>query len=97
MVDGTPMVRDVWVDFNGDHQKQADEFRTVAVTGEREGGRSYFALDVTDPRGPRFLWNWPPAGHQRRPGGGRVLERPRSRRSAHRAHRRGGRAAARSR
>ena len=60
MVDGTPMVRDVWVDLNADHQKQADEFRTVAITGEREGGRSYFALDVTDPMRPRFLWNWPP-------------------------------------
>ena len=62
MVDGTPMVRDVWVDLNGDRQKQANEFRTVAVTGEREGGRSFFALDVTNPSGPRFLWNWPPPG-----------------------------------
>ena len=62
MVDGTSMVRDVWVDQNGDHAKQATEFHTVAVTGEREGGRSYFALDVTDPSNPRFLWNWPPPG-----------------------------------
>ena len=62
MVDGTPMVRDVWVDLNGDHQKQASEFRTVAITGEREGGRSFFALDVTSPTAPRFLWSWPPPG-----------------------------------
>ena len=62
MVDGTPMVRDVWVDMNGDHRKQANEFRTVAVTGEREGGRSYFALDVTNPTAPQFLWLSPPPG-----------------------------------
>ncbi len=62
MVDGTPMVRDIWVDLNADHKKQANEYRTVAITGEREGGRSFFALDVTDPKNPVFLWNWPPPG-----------------------------------
>ncbi len=62
LLDGTPMVRDVWVDANADHQKQSNEFHTVAVVGEREGGRSYFALDVTDPASPKFLWSFPPAG-----------------------------------
>src|SRR5215471_16394242 len=62
MVDGTPMVRDIWVDANGDRQKQATEFHTVAVLGEREGGRSYFALDVTNPSNPAFLWSSPPPG-----------------------------------
>ena len=62
MVDGTAMVRDVWVDANVDRAKQANEFHTVAVVGEREGGRSFFALDVTDPRTPAFLWSSPAPG-----------------------------------
>jgi type IV pilus assembly protein PilY1 len=62
LVDGTPMVRDVWVDANSDRKKQSSEYHTVAVVGEREGGRSYFALDVTDPGNPKFLWSFPPAG-----------------------------------
>jgi type IV pilus assembly protein PilY1 len=58
-VDGTAMVRDVWVDgvgnggvlspgANADNRKSASEFHTVAVVGERRGGSRYFALDVTD-------------------------------------------------
>ena len=35
-----------------DRTKQSSEYHTVAVVGEREGGRSYFALDVTDPDTP---------------------------------------------
>ena len=62
MVDGTAMVRDVWVDANGDRAKQATEYHTVAVVGEREGGRSFFALDVTNPGTPAFLWSSPPPG-----------------------------------
>ena len=65
-VDGTPMVRDIWVDGSGaslaDGQKQADEFHTVAIVGEREGGRQFNALDVTDTNNPKFLWAWPPPG-----------------------------------
>jgi len=65
-VDGTPMVRDIWVDGSGaspvDRQKQYDEYHTVAIVGEREGGRHYTALDVTDPLNPKFLWLFPPAG-----------------------------------
>jgi len=63
-VDGTPMVRDVWVDGSGatavDGRKQADEYHTVAVVAERSGGRSYTALDVTNPATPSYLWTWPP-------------------------------------
>jgi type IV pilus assembly protein PilY1 len=65
-VDGTPMVRDIWVDGSDgsspDNTKQATEFHTVAILGEREGGREYFALDVTNPTNPVFLWEWPVAG-----------------------------------
>lgn len=67
LVDGAPMVRDVWVDGTGssatvDRVKQADEFHTIAVIAEREGGRSYLALDVTNPVTPGFKWLWPPPG-----------------------------------
>ncbi len=66
-VDGTAMVRDIWVDGSGsapaDHQKQYDEYHTIAIVGEREGGRHYVALEVTDPMNPRFLWVAPVPGN----------------------------------
>ncbi len=67
LVDGTPMVRDVWVDGSGasstkDGKRQSDEFHTVAVVGEREGGRHYFALDVSSPAVPKYLWSYPLPG-----------------------------------
>jgi type IV pilus assembly protein PilY1 len=53
-VDGTPMVREVWLDGVGepgdalaDGKKQASEFRTVAVVGSGQGGVHRFALDLT--------------------------------------------------
>lgn len=70
-VDGTPMVRDVWVDGSRnklgigtvDDIKQAEEYHTVAVFGERRGGTHFFALDVTDATEsgvkPDFLWIYP--------------------------------------
>jgi len=73
-VDGTAMVRDVWVDGTGNSLgsgtrndvKEAEEFHTVAVVGERRGGTRYFALDITDatePKSvPRFLWLYPQPG-----------------------------------
>ncbi|MDC0711644.1 pilus assembly protein PilY [Stigmatella sp. ncwal1] len=52
-VDGTPMVREVWMDGVGadsqkDGMKQWSEFRTVAVVGTGRGGVHHFALDLTD-------------------------------------------------
>ena len=66
MVDGTAMVRDVWVDGTGgggkDGVKQRGEFHTIAVITERSGGTQYTALDVTDPASPPvFLWSFPQA------------------------------------
>ena len=43
-VDGTPVVGDVYADFDGNSTK---EWRTMLVVGEREGGEAYFALDIT--------------------------------------------------
>jgi type IV pilus assembly protein PilY1 len=59
-VDGNTMVRDVWVDANGDRRKQRDEFHTLAISTERAGGTQVNALDVTDTENPVFLWTFPP-------------------------------------
>ncbi|TMA17881.1 MAG: hypothetical protein E6J88_20105, partial [Deltaproteobacteria bacterium] len=69
LVDGTPWVRDIWKDGSGtttkDAQKQFDEFHTIAIIGEREGGRHYHALDVTDTSAqPKFLWTFPQPGSE---------------------------------
>lgn len=45
--DGSPEVADVY--FNG-------AWHTVLVAGLNAGGRGYYALDITDPRQPRQLW-----------------------------------------
>lgn len=72
-VDGSPMVRDVWVDGTSndgvtgsgtlDGIKDGNEFHTVAVFGERRGGTRHFALDLTDATEPdsvpKFLWIYP--------------------------------------
>lgn len=63
MVDGSVMLRDVWVDGSGsggpNRTKEADEYHTVAIFGRRSGGSAFSALDVTDPTSPRLLWNFP--------------------------------------
>lgn len=46
-VDGTPVVRDVYI--NG-------EWRTVLIGTLRAGGKSLFALDITDPTQITLLW-----------------------------------------
>ena len=45
-VDGTPQIADVFIDVNGDGER---EWRTIIVSGMRRGGTSYFALDLTQP------------------------------------------------
>lgn len=46
-VDGTPVVRDVYID---------NDWRTVLVGTLRAGGRSIFALDITEPNNISLLW-----------------------------------------
>jgi len=63
-VDGSPSVADVWIDHNGDptDDKIASEWKTVLVTGMREGGEQYLALDVSDPSAasyPAYMWEFP--------------------------------------
>ncbi len=70
-VDGSPIVADAWLgDPNdpNDVTKTPDEWATVMVTGFRQGGAGYLALDVTnpdattssDPHGPypKLLWEF---------------------------------------
>ena len=68
-VDGSPVVADAWIrSGSGDYTRQAAEWSTVMITGFREGGRGYLALDVTnpaatsssDPHGPypKFMWEF---------------------------------------
>ena len=59
-VDGTPRVADVWFYSNStDTTKSADEWRTVLISGLRNGGNTYFALDTTDELKPKYLWEFP--------------------------------------
>ncbi len=60
-VDGSPAVADVWIDRNADptDSKVASEWKTILVTGLREGGEHYLALDVTDPADPNYpVYEW---------------------------------------
>jgi len=71
-VDGSPTVADAWL--YTDHTvatKYGEEWRTVLVGGLRQGGRAYYALDVTHPGAllcdapatgdgyPCYLWEFP--------------------------------------
>jgi len=63
-VDGSPAVADVWIDSNSDPDdaKLWGEWKTMLVTGMREGGEQYLALDVTDPSAatyPAYAWEFP--------------------------------------
>ena len=68
-VDGSPSVADVWIDGDSNptngKDPAGDEWRTVLVTGLREGGEHYLALDVTDPASsgyPQYMWEFPAEG-----------------------------------
>jgi type IV pilus assembly protein PilY1 len=65
-VDGSPSAADTWFPSSAsDVSKEAAEWATLLVTGMRQGGRSYLALDVTDPdagatdaHGPYPVFQW---------------------------------------
>ncbi len=62
-VDGSPQVVDTWIRADAtDTVKAATEWHTILIGGMRQGGRSYYALDVTnplDPGYPGYLWEFP--------------------------------------
>lgn len=54
-VDASPALSDVYIDVDGDGDK---EWRTVLLAAEGNGGDTIFCLDVTDPENPTFLWEF---------------------------------------
>jgi type IV pilus assembly protein PilY1 len=48
-VDSTPIVRDIRVKKNLSTTPEDEEWMAILVGGLRQGGRGYYALDVTDP------------------------------------------------
>jgi type IV pilus assembly protein PilY1 len=49
-VDAPPVAADAWLPSSDtDLSKSGDEWTTVLITGFREGGAGYIALDITDP------------------------------------------------
>ena len=57
-VDSSPKV--VILGGDGDEVVESGE-QVILVCGERKGGSHYFALDITDPTSPEFLWRIGPA------------------------------------
>ena len=63
LLDGTPVIEDVWIDSDGDGSKSctsvpsACEWRRVVVVSQGKGGPVTMALDITDPTAPTFLWS----------------------------------------
>jgi len=54
-VDGAPAMGDIYDGTN---------WKTIVVGGLNAGGRSYYALDVTDPSNPKSLWEFTSADNQ---------------------------------
>ena len=48
-VDGAPVIGDI---------KVGSTWKTILVGGLNKGGRSYYALDITDPEDPKALWEF---------------------------------------
>lgn len=59
-VDSSPKVADVWFYSSPDDtSKSAGEWKTVLVSGLRKGGKTFFALNITDTASPKYLWEFP--------------------------------------
>ena len=72
-VDGSPSAADAWLGSSpADTTKDGTEWTTVLLTGMRQGGDGYLALDVTDPTAvggphgpyPKLLWELDDPGIQ---------------------------------
>lgn len=57
LVDGTPEVGDICPSAPAS-TCGASDWKTIIVGGLNEGGKSYYALDITDPGNPRLLWEF---------------------------------------
>jgi type IV pilus assembly protein PilY1 len=67
-VDGSPAASDVWIYPTSTTTNKAlsgSEWKTVLIGGLRQGGKGYYALDVTDPSAgtyPAYMWEYPQEG-----------------------------------
>lgn len=69
MLDGTPVIRDIFYRRLAGDAPNGDIYHTILIMGFRAGAPGYFALDVTDPtQDPIFLWQY--VGEQPRGAGG---------------------------
>ena len=57
-VDASPKI--YFKDVNNDGVVDSGD-QVILVCGERKGGKSYFALNITDPEAPVFLWRIAPS------------------------------------
>ncbi len=56
-LDGTPVAADICPNTPGS-SCSSKQWRTILVTGLGAAGREYFALDITNPLRPEFLWRF---------------------------------------
>lgn len=57
LLDGAPVAADI-CPTGSQSLCSPKEWRTILVTGLGLAGRAYFALDITDPLNPEFLWEF---------------------------------------
>jgi type IV pilus assembly protein PilY1 len=57
LLDGAPVAADI-CPTGSQIRCTAQQWRTILVNGLGAAGRSYYALDITDPRKPKFLWEF---------------------------------------
>lgn len=57
LLDGAPVAADI-CPTRSPTRCTAQQWRTILVNGLGAAGRSYFALDITDPLNPKFLWEF---------------------------------------
>lgn len=66
LMDLAPVVKDILPfaeKLAANPESEGDRWISLLIQGYREGGRGYFALDVTDPTQPKYLWE---ISHERR-------------------------------
>jgi type IV pilus assembly protein PilY1 len=63
LLDGSPVAADICPSMP-EAACSASAWRTVLITGLGAAGREYFALDITDPISPKFLWRFSVADNQ---------------------------------
>ena len=57
LLDGTPVAADICPNSPGS-SCSSKQWKTILVTGLGAAGREYFAMDVTNPLSPAFLWRF---------------------------------------